>query len=141
MALDININYRIKRNADQEDAMRYLANELKVFKDYAHILLASAIVGYNNGLYVEIENYASDAVQLTFFTERERDLIDFIAYAHKKEQAVLNSEEKFTIFESYANGGFDLLLNRLGVNMDDKSKNDRILILKKVYQLLLLGVN
>lgn len=141
MAFDIDINYRIKRNSKQEEAMKYLSDlNLKIFKDYAHILLLSAIIGYNNDLYVPIETPASDGVQLTFFTEQERDLIDLIAYGRVKEQNIVKKMEKFTIFESYANGGFDLLLDNLNIDMIDKMKNNRSEILKKVYQLMLFGV-
>ena len=141
MPFDIEITYRIKRNSEQEAAMNYLAQDLKVFKDYAHILLLSAIVGYNNDLFVPIKYPASDGVQLTFFTEQERDIIDLIAYGRKKEQSIVKNIEKYNIFESYANGGFDLLLDKLGIDLIDKIKNDRVEILKKIYKLTLFGVN
>ena len=39
MAFDIDQRYRIKRSQSQEDAMRYLVNELKVFKSLSHLLV------------------------------------------------------------------------------------------------------
>ena len=55
MAFDIDQRYRIKRSQSQEDAMRYLVNELKVFKSLSHLLVVSAVIGYNNDQHNEFE--------------------------------------------------------------------------------------
>ena len=37
--------------------------------------MVSAIIGYNNNAYAEIERAASDPVQITFFSEKDKDYI------------------------------------------------------------------
>ena len=101
--------------------------------------MLSAIIGYNKKLYIPIKTPASDGVLVQFFTQRDYGIMDFIAYAHVKEQAILKKSEKYEIFESYANGGFDLLVNKLGIDFIDKKQNDRVTILNKLYMNLLMN--
>ncbi len=137
MAIYTDPKYRIKRNAEHEEQMRYIIQELKLFQSYSQILMLSAVVGYSNELYIPIKNTASDGVLMQFFTQRDYDIMDFIAYAHKKEQSILRNNEKYEIFESYANGGFPLVMDKLGIDFVDKQNNDRTEILRKYYTLLL----
>ena len=129
--------YRIKRSAAQEKQMQYLTQDLKIFQSYSQVVMASAIVGYINGECSFITEPASDGILMQFFTQRDYDVMDFLAYAYKKEQAVLKTTEKYEIFSAYANGGFPILVKKLGVNFDDLEKNDRLAILRKYYSLLL----
>lgn len=138
MAVFTDARYRIKRSASQEEQMRYLFQDLKIFQSYSQILMVSAIIGYNNNAYAEIERAASDPVQITFFSEKDKDYMDFLAYARTKDQAILSTSEKYEIFESYANGGFPILVDKLGINFDEPEKNDRLQILKEYYKLLLI---
>lgn len=128
--------YRIKRSAAQEEQMKYLIQDLKVFQSYPQLLMVSAIIGYNNNAYSEITR-SSEPVQVTFFSEKDKDFMDFIAYAHTKEQGILSKTEKYEIFENYANGGFPILVEKLGINFDEPDKNNRLEILKSYYTLLL----
>jgi len=128
--------YRIKRSAAQEEQMKYLIQELKIFQSYPQILMVSAIIGYNNKAYAEIQR-ASEPVQITFFSEKDKDFMDFLAYAHAKDQHILSTNEKYAVFENYANGGFPILVEKLGVNFDEPNKNNRLEILKTYYTLLL----
>lgn len=137
MAIYIDTKYRIKRNSEQEHQMRYLVQDLKIFQSYSQIVMLSAIVGYNNNLYVPIETPASDGILMQFFSQRDYDYMDFISFAHEKEQKVLNDNKKYEIFSSYANGGFPLAVNKLGIDFDEKDKNVRVEILRKYYSLLL----
>lgn len=139
MAIYTDTKYRIKRNAEQQEQMQYLIQDLKIFQSYSQLLMLSAIIGYNNKLFVPITTAASDGVLMQFFTQRDYDVMDFIAYAHVKEQAILKKNEKYDIFESYANGGFDLLVNKLGIDFVDKKQNDRVTILNKLYMNLLMN--
>ena len=129
--------YRIKRSAAQEKQMQYLTQDLKLFQSYSQVVMASAIVGYINDKCLFITEPASDGILMQFFTQRDYDVMDFLAYAYKKEQAVLKTTEKYDIFSAYANGGFPILVKKLGVNFDDPEKNDRLAILRKYYSLLL----
>ena len=99
--------------------------------------MVSAVIGYNNGAYSPIKTSASDTVQMTTFQEKDRDVIDFIAFAYKKEQSVLNSDEKYSIFEAFANGGFPILFDKLGIDFQNKEKNNRVALMKKYLSLLL----
>lgn len=128
--------YRIKRSAAQEEQMKYLIQDLKLFQSYPQLLMVSAIIGYNNNAYSEITR-SSEPVQVTFFSEKDKDFMDFLAYAHTKEQGILSKTEKYAVFENYANGGFPILIEKLGVNFDDPDKNNRLDILKSYYTLLL----
>lgn len=137
MSIFVNQKYRIKRSAEHEEKMRYLIQEIKIFEDYSQILMLSAIIGYNNNLFVPFTNYASDGVQIQFFTETDYDIIDFIAYGRLKQQSILKDSKKYEIFENYAYAGFPLLVDKLGIDFIDKNNNDRLSILKKLYALLL----
>ena len=44
MAINIDMTYRINRNLDQDDKMRYLTRELKIFNSYSQILTISALL-------------------------------------------------------------------------------------------------
>ena len=44
MPINIDTTYRINRNQEQEDMMRYLWKELKIFNDYHQILTISALI-------------------------------------------------------------------------------------------------
>ena len=137
MGIYTNEKYRIKRSAEYETQMRFLIRDLKLFPDYASILTVSAVIGYNNKLFVPVTKSASDAVQIQFFNPRSRDIMDLIAYSYEKKQSVLSGDEKYSIFEAYANGGFPLLINKLEADFDDPSKNDKYKILMNYFNLLL----
>ena len=68
---------------------------------------------------------------MQFFTETDYDLMDLIAYAHSKEQAILKEDGKYEIFEAYAHGGFPILLELLEVDSTmelDAAKQEAILV-------------
>lgn len=132
-----NAKYRIKRNADFEEQMRFIQDKVKLFNDYASILMISAVIGFNNHVYVPDFKPASDGVMTQFFSTRSRDIIDLIAYSHENKQSVLGSDEKYKIFEGYANGGFPILMSKLEIDFTDPTKNDRLVILEKYFGLLL----
>lgn len=137
MAIFVDTKYRIKRNSDYEEQMKYLIQEIKVFQSYSQVLMLSAAIGYKNDAFVPIENVASDGVLMQFFEPRDLDYMDFLAYSREKEQKILSEQRKYSIFEAYANGGFAILVNSLEIDFIEKSKNNRIDILRKMYRLLL----
>lgn len=144
MPINIDTTYRINRNADQEDQMRYLWKELKIFNDYHQILTISALIGYANGAYVPFNNSA-EPVQIINFEDREKDLMNFMAYMKEGNQSILQEKSKddpdrnkmYQAFEYYANGGFPILCKKLGIDFIDKAKNKRVDILRKYYKMLL----
>ena len=143
MPINIDTTYRVNRNLDQEDKMRYLWRELRVFNDYHQILIISALIGYANDAYVPFTNKA-EPVQIINFEDREKEIINFLAYLKEGNQSILQERPKddpdrnkmYQAFEFYANGGFPILCKKLGVDFVDKSKNDRYTILHKYYTML-----
>lgn len=140
MAIHVNNKYRIKRNANQQEMMQKLMSGNKLFDSYRDILMISAAIGYANNAFVPIVKTASDGVLMQFFSEKDWDFMDLIAYAHKKEQDVLYSDEKYEIFSSYANGGFPILMSLLGIELDtdmDDTIQERKLL--KLCELMVTG--
>ena len=135
MHQEVDNSYRFIRNQEYQDKMLHLIRELKVFPDYSKVMMASAIIGFKNGAYEEINNRASDGVQLQFFSSDDLDVIDLIAYAHEKDQKILRDKEKYHIFERYANGGFPILYEKLGIS-DETTIDKREDILIKYYNLV-----
>jgi len=108
----------------------------KVFSTYANVLSMAAIIGFRNSMYIHIDRPASDGVLMQFFTEEEKDLIDLIAYAHSGSQNILKKDQKYEVFESYANGGFPILADKLEISSDDLILDKKSLLLK-MYQILI----
>lgn len=143
MAINIDNTYRVNRNLDQEEQMRYLIRDLRIFNSYAQILTVSALLGYANNSYVPFSKNA-DPVQIQFFSNREHELINLLAYAKVGNQSILQEKPKddpernkmYQIFEFYANGGFPILCKKLGVDFADKTKNDRYTILHNYFNML-----
>lgn len=143
MAINIDNTYRVNRNLDQEEQMRYLIRDLKIFNSYSQILTISALLGYANKAYVPFTKNA-EAVQIQFFSNREHELINMLAYAKIGNQSILQEKPKddpdrnqmYQIFEFYANGGFPILCKKLGVDFVERNKNDRYTILHNYYNML-----
>ncbi len=143
MPINIDTTYRINRNLDQEEQMRYLWRDLKIFNDYHQILVISALIGYANNAYVPFTNKA-EPVQIINFEDREKEIINFLAYLKEGSQTILKEKSKedpdrnkmYQAFEYYANGGFPILCKKIGVDFADKSKNNRYDLLHNYYNML-----
>lgn len=143
MPINIDTTYRINRNLDQDEQMRYLVRDIRIFNGYPQILTISALIGYANNAYVPFTNRA-EAVQTTFFEDREKDIMNFLAYMKEGNQSILQERSKddpdrnkmFQAFEYYANGGFPILCKKIGVDFVDKAKNNRNNILLNYYKML-----
>lgn len=139
MSIYVNSTFRIRRSASQQEDMQKLTGA-DIFDGYKDILMISAIIGYNHGLYAPIEKAASDGVLMQFFSQKDYDIMDLIAYSHAKEQSVLKSDEKYDIFSAYANGGFPVLLSKLKINdLDNITQDDARKAQSRYYSLLLSG--
>lgn len=139
MSIYVNNTLRIKRSHSQQNKMSQLT-KAGVFTAYKDILMISAIIGYNEKKYVPITKAASDSILMSFFNEKDYDIIDLIAYSHKKEQSVIKSDDKYEIFSSYANGGFPILLEKLHLaDADEISEDDARNVQERYYSLLLSG--
>ncbi len=138
MSVYVNNTFRIKRSANQQEAMKKLT-DANIFDQYKDILMVSAIIGYNENQYIPIEKAASDGVLMQFFSEKDYDVMDIISYAHEKEQKIVKDDKKYEIFANYANGGFPILLEKLDINITEEIDTDtaRKAIIK--YYMLLLS--
>ncbi|MBU3129011.1 hypothetical protein [Clostridium tagluense] len=133
----INMKFRVKRSAMQQDMMVKLTRA-GVFEGYKDILMISAIIGYLNNQFIPIQKRASDGVLLQFFSPIDLDIIDLLAYSYAKEQTILSKDEKYDVFSSYANGGFPILLEKLDFSEgDDINEESRRKLIKRYYKLLL----
>jgi len=117
MAITYNDKYRIRRNVDHAEIMQKLQN-LKIFDGYSTILCYSAILGYLHEQFIPFDKSA-EPVQISFFSPTDHNLMDFLAFAHEKNTAILHEEgdKKYNIFSFYANGGFPILLKELGIDV------------------------
>lgn len=139
MSIYINNVYRIKRSASQQEQMQKMI-KAGIFEQYKDILMISAVVGYNEKRYVPIEKVAADGVLMSFFNQKDYDIIDLIAYSYKREQTIIKSDKKYEIFESFANGGFPILVNKLGILFEEEiSKDEARKVQSKYYKMLLSG--
>lgn len=124
--------------------MQYLLRELRIFNSYSQILTISALIGYANNVHPSISKVA-EPVQVTFFEEREKEIMNFLAYMMAGNQSILQEKPKndpdrnkmYEAFETYANGGFPILCKKLGVDFVERHKNDRLTILQNYYSMLL----
>lgn len=137
-ALENNTKYRIKRNSKYAGLMRFLIDDKKVFGSYSEVLTFSAIVGFLNDAYLPMqkEDISSDGVQMQFFTDTEQDFMNLIAYEKFGQQKILSTDEKFEIYESFANGGFPILLEILGIDPEDPNFDTKTIILNIANKLI-----
>ena len=94
MSIYVNNVYRIKRSASQQEKMQKIIRA-NIFESYKDILMISAVIGYNEKRYIPIEKAASDGVLMSFFTQKDYDIIDLIAYSYKKEQTIIKDDKKW----------------------------------------------
>ena len=131
--------YRVRRDLTQQDMMLKLQiRNGGIFKDYSSVMMVAGMVGYVNGKSRPIHTFG-EPVQLSFFSERDRMLIDLIAYASSGgSQTIVNEEQKYKIFEEYVAAGFPILCRLLEVDenteFDDHTYQR---VLKKYYSLTL----
>lgn len=131
--------YRVRRELSQQEMMLKLQiRNGGIFKDYSSVMMVAGMVGYANGVSRPI-NTSAEPVQLSFFSERDRMLMDLMAYASSGgRQTIVNEEDKYKIFEEYVAGGFPILCRLLEVDENtefDERTQQRVL--KRYYSLTL----
>lgn len=112
MSVYVNPRYRIRRSADTEEKMKEL-REARIFESYRDMMMISALLGFINDVYEEVEKPAPDGVLMQFFNDYDYNVMDLLAFAKTKSHSVLTMDEKYQVFEGYANGGFPYLLSML----------------------------
>ena len=145
--INVNQRYRIRRSAEHEKAMKHLI-AMKLFQTYGQIMVVSAIIGYKNNAFDDHFQAANDPVLMNQFNSKAYDIINFLAFAKEKKQSILKDYDqdeeregldiyaKYHIFEGYANGGFPILLDKLGIDINNLEEFDQIELLRKYYRLL-----
>ena len=48
MSVYVDTKYRIKRNEEYDDNMRYIVQDLKIVQSMSELLVACALIGFNN---------------------------------------------------------------------------------------------
>ena len=120
MPITRNLNYRIRRS---ERYSQYYAKlkSLRCFKDYAGVLMYSALFGFINSKSSDDGGWVGSGagILMQFFSDIDKDIWDCLAYDKSKgKQSIITDEEgkeKFRVFEEYANAGFPIMLRKLGI--------------------------
>ena len=130
--------YRVRRELSHQEMMLKLRDG-KIFKDYSTVMMAAGMVGYVNRTSRPITT-AAEPVQLQFFSERSRMIIDLMAFAASGgNQKIVDQEEKYQYFEEFVVGGFPILCKLLQVdtNTDFSDEKTRQRVIKRFYSLTL----
>lgn len=123
----------VKRSAAHEEMVRRLAetqhpvSSRSIFPTMRELIVFAAVLGFENGIRRPLRGNVNeiDARQFESATDsgkRAMDLVYLIALAGTKEAEILreNSEDQMlTVFEEYANGGFEVLAGWLREKPDD----------------------
>lgn len=128
-ALGHNPNYRILRDQKYEEPMRYLTQEVRLFSNYATLLIYSAFAGYENDAFEPVSHpLAGMGVHLSNFDGLPggRELLSLFAFARSKRQDALANDEMYKAFEGYANAGFPILLKKLGIEEGKRLSEVRV---------------
>lgn len=115
---------RIRVPKDKSDVVKKLKfdateNINGVFDQYSDLLVFSALLGYSNNRFVPFEGSLIDPIRWDVFVRGGIDKIFYLlALVHdSKPENLSQSEEveniRASIFESYANGGLEILQQQL----------------------------
>lgn len=129
-----NPNYRINREERYGKSMEYLTQDAKLFPSYAVLLIYSALVGYENDAFLPVERpLPGMGIHLTNFDSIPggRELLDLLAFARMRSQEALATDESYKAFEGYANAGYPLLLQKLGIAEGEVLDDQRVVELTK----------
>jgi dnd system-associated protein 4 len=96
------------------------------FETYADVMVFAASLGYSRNKLIPFEGAAKkpESIRANTFSSRGYDTaINLLGISHTKNQSILGSDdesnnEKIRIFEEYANGGLEIIQDRLRGSMD-----------------------
>lgn len=106
---------RIRRPSDKEHLFELLINsENAIFKTYKDLMMTAACLGYANRKRKYFEKSLEAIPWTVFLGDTDDAIIKAMAFAETKRLEILldNEEafnERFTIFEEYANAGLEIL--------------------------------
>lgn len=113
---------RIRIDTDKTDLVGELAEtagEASPFKLRADVLAFVASLGFRHGKSLPLSQPTKDPIRLDVFVSHNYGtLINLLAVCHTKDPKVLantdaDEDRRATVFEEYANGGLQLLKERL----------------------------
>ncbi|WP_204573471.1 hypothetical protein [Collinsella intestinalis] len=109
--------------------MEYLTQTVRLFPSYAVLMMFSAFTGYANDAFLPVERpLAGKGLHLSNFDSMPggRALLDLFAFAHTKSQDALATDGAYEAFEGYANAGYPLLLQKLGIQEREQLSEQRV---------------
>jgi dnd system-associated protein 4 len=117
----------IRISKDKADLVVNLVEESTTpFETYADVMVFAASLGYSRNKLIPLTEIAKkpEPIRPNIFTHRGYDTaINLLAISHSKNQKILGSDEesnneKIKIFEEYANGGLEIIKDRLRGSID-----------------------
>jgi dnd system-associated protein 4 len=112
---------------DKADLVVNLVEEQTTpFETYADVMIFAASLGYSRKKSIPLTDIAKkpEPIRPNIFSHREYDTaINLLGISHTKNQNILGSDEesnsdKIRIFEEYANGGLEIVQDRLRGSID-----------------------
>jgi dnd system-associated protein 4 len=117
----------IRISKDKADLVKNLVDERSSpFETYADVLVFAASLGYRRKKIMPLEEIAKkpEPIRPNIFTNRGYDTaINLLAISHTQNPKIVGSDEdskneKIKIFEEYANGGLEIIKDRLKGSVD-----------------------
>ncbi len=117
----------IRISKDKADLVVNLVEESTTpFETYADVMVFAASLGYSRNKLIPLTDIAKkpEPIRPNIFTHREYDItINLLAISSTGNQNILGSDEnsnseKIKIFEEYANGGLEIIKDRLRGSID-----------------------
>lgn len=128
-----------KDKAKLVKALRAGEDSTGLFQTYVDVMVFAAALGARRRKYIPVSEASKkdpDPIPQEHFVSKGHDqTINFLAVTHTKDPKILGNDEelerkRIEIFESYANGGFEILQNLLqGTN--DHSKQVLLLLISE----------
>lgn len=117
----------IRISKDKADLLQDLVEETtSPFETYADIIVFAASLGYKRKKSLPLGGFAKKPEpirQSTFYNRGYDTVINLLAISHTKDPKILASDEesvseKLRIFEEYANGGLEILQDKIKGSVD-----------------------
>lgn len=120
-------DYLIKIAQDKAELVVDLKEQSTTpFETYADVMVFAASLGYSRNKSIPFTKSAAkpEPIRLNTFSGRGYDMaINLLAISHTKDKKILGNDEesnneKIKIFEEYANGGLEIIQDRLKGSID-----------------------
>src|SRR5947209_1766653 len=108
--------HRVRRPADKEDLLKALTEEQMPFSTMAAAMIFAAALGYASGRRSKFEKSGEQIPWEVFANAGAEPFIDMVAAVASDDKEILATEradDRVQIFEEYANGGLEIIRDRL----------------------------